>query len=246
MAVAGDDAASSPKTAVVKKAGWHSSQLASALLHPLHPRTSPGAASEAARRRWALLRLHFVSFPAASRRATLERWADVISSTMEAARVEAHRRHAAELLLRWNPNGSSSSRLRSVSLGAADQAVRLGSLGSSRAALLPDRAVAALDSVPSGQPLVSAAGSVASSRSSSASSSGLSWQQRSLPQSEASMIARTVSRRNLLAPLPAQQEEGADQAKGLAVHHEWHAYEQHVSSSQQKVPDSVFQGILKQ
>ena len=205
LAAAGNDAASSPK-AVAKKAEWHSSQLASALLHPLRPRAPPGGA-EAARRRWALLRLHFVSFPAASRRATLERWADVISSAMEAARVEAHRRHAAELLLRWNPNGSSSSRLRSLPLGAADQAVRLGSLGSSRATLLPDRAGAAPDGVPTGQPLVSALGSVASSRSSSASSSGLSWQQRSVPQSEASAIARTMSRRNLMVHAGQQWPE---------------------------------------
>ena len=208
-------------------------------MHPLQSRVSPGDAAGAAHRRWALLRMHFVTFPAASRRATLERWADVISAALEAARVAQHRRHAAELLLRWDP---SSSRMRSGgSLGAAEQAARLGSLGSSRAALLAavaerqSAAAAALDSLPSGQPLVmSAPSSVASSRSSSASSYGLSWQQRG---SDLSSVGRTVSRRNLLAPPPPmQQQAGGKTDAKLPVHHEWQAYEQHVIAGKGLVP----------
>ena len=230
---ASDDSGSLTPTSTLKRAAWAGSHLASALLHPLHSRVSPSDAAEAARQRWALLRMHFVSFPAASRRATLERWADIVSAALEAARVAQHRRHAAELLLRWDP---SSSRMRGGSLGAAEQAARLGSLGSNRAALLAvvaerSSAAAALDCLPSGQPLVmSAPSSVATSRCSSASSSGLCWQQRDL-----SAIARTVSRRNLLAP-PMQQLEGANTSANLPVHQEWQAYEQHVGTGKGLAP----------
>ena len=189
------------------------------------------AASEAALKRWSLVRLHFVDFPRHSRRQTLRRWAEVSEAALEAQRAErAHRRQAAEALLRWNPV-SSAAASRTGSLGAADQAARLGSLSSAslaqhwaarrpasvfaQPAVAPSvassgQALSDDDEVPSGQPLVPTYSYGTPSGSSSASSS-LSWQrtpswQQALQQQQGG-LSRTVSRRQLFAaPPPVRQQ----------------------------------------
>ena len=158
------------------------------------------AASEAARRWWSLVRLHLVTFPRASRALTRARWAEVSAAVVEAQRAErAHRRRAAEALLRWNPPSSSGAASRTGSLGAADQAARLGSLsaaalaqhwgGPRRPASVfaplaggPPSAGQALSDedevsdVPSGQPLVPTHSYGTTPSGASSASSSLSWQ----------------------------------------------------------------------
>ncbi len=212
--------------------------------------------SERALRHWDLLRMHFVDYPRQSSTLTLARWAEVVETALEEARAQRHRRNAAELLLRTGLFGGSPppSRMasRSSSLGpwqpagwetlgrpapaAADAATPLGQ------ALLPESRA---PSVPSGQPLESPEDSLSGSSPgmSSRALSGSSWQPVG-----GSMLPRTVSRRQLFAPVPAQPQlpglkelPEAQQEKGAPhnISDEWLAHELHRKLSQELLHEGL-------
>ncbi|CAL8471895.1 g11437 [Coccomyxa elongata] len=215
--------------------------------------------SERALRHWDLLRMHFVDYPRQSSALTRTRWAELVETALEEARAQRHRRNAAELLLRtglfggspppsrpasraaslgpWQPAGwEALGRPSRPATAAADAATPL------EQSLLPE---VRAPSVPSGQPLESPEDSLSGSSPeiSSHALSGSSWQPVG-----GSMIPRTISRRQLFVPVPAQLQlpglkelPDAQQEKGAPhnISDEWLAHELHRKLSQELLHEGL-------
>ena len=65
---------------------------------PAAPSTRPTAAA-----RWALLRMHFISFPASARCHTVAQWHDTVARAVAASHEQQHKEAAAEALLFGSP-----------------------------------------------------------------------------------------------------------------------------------------------
>ena len=210
--------------------------------------------SERAQRHWDLLRMHFLDYPRQASALTRARWAEVVETALEEARAQRHRRNAAELLLRTGLFGGSPpvsrAASRAPSLGPWQPAGwdALGRPAADEAATPLEQALlpqVRAPAVPEGQPLElrEDSSSGTSLEVSSPASSGRSWQPVS-----SSTISRTVSRRQLFAPAPAQpqlpgvkESPEAQQDKGTPqnVSDEWLAYELHRKLSQELLHESL-------
>ena len=215
------------------------------LLLRSHKRPCPVRASERAARHWDLLRMHFLHYPLASRRATERKWAELIEFAAEQASEQRHRRKAAEILLRrglfgekgttpasrtgsgvsspsgWRPAGWDT--LPAETLGAQNPGRKGDDVSGMGQPLVSDSVSSSLSvplsSLGLGQLLQQSSPSVSRFSSLSSSSSESSWQPQQQPQPR--MIPRTVSRRQLFVPPPPQQLphvlEGPDSDDGEPV-----------------------------